>query len=296
MKSIRNSYHLYAFITITGWALAFVLTRYALVYIQDTSVGYLRNIIASFVLLGVIGYMRLKIFDRKDIFSFLLSGASGFFLFMITFNKGAQYVTAATSSVILATVPIFTALLASVFYKERLRWFQWLAIAIQFGGMMVLTKDQGGISANQGVYWLLLAALSLSVYNILQKHLTKKYSSIQVSIFSIIIGAIPFLFYTPSLIADLPNLTPLVWFSVIAMGVFSSAIAYISWAKAFSLAENTSQVSNYMFVTPLLATIIGIVLLGEIPDRNFLIGASIIFLGLILFNKGAQILKLQSAS
>lgn len=296
MKSIRNSYHLYAFITITGWALAFVLTRYALAYIQDTSVGYLRNTIASMTLLGVIWWMKLKIFDRKDILYFLLSGATGFFLFMITFNKGAQYATAATSSVILATVPIFTALLASVFYKERLRWFQWMAIAIQFGGMMILTQGKGGISAPQGVIWLLLAALSLSVYNIVQKQLTKKYTSIQVSIFSIIIGAIPFLFYTPKLIADLPNFTPMVWMSVIAMGVFSSAVAYVSWAKAFSLAENTSQVSNYMFVTPLLATIIGIVLLGEIPDRNFLTGASIIFFGLILFNKGAQILKLQTAS
>jgi drug/metabolite transporter (DMT)-like permease len=32
------------------------------------------------------------------------------------------------------------------------------------------------------------------------------------------------------------------------LGIFSSAIAYIAWTKAFSLAKQTSQVSNYMFL------------------------------------------------
>lgn len=291
MKFIKNSYHLYAVITIIGWALAFVLTRYSLAFIQDTSLGFFRNVIASLVLLFAIWWMRLKSFEKKDIFKFICSGASGFFLFMLTFNKGAQSVSAATSSVILATVPIFTALLASVFYQEKLRWFQWLSIGVQFLGMIVLTQDQGGISASQGVIWLLFAALCLSVYNILQKQLTKKYTSLQVSIYSILLGTIPFLFYTPTVLKDLPNFTPFVWIAVITMGVLSSAIAYVSWAKAFSLAENTSQVSNYMFVTPLLATVFGIFLIKEIPDKNFIYGASIIFFGLILFNKGALLFK-----
>lgn len=291
MKSIRNSYHFYAVITIVGWALAFVLTRLALAHIQDISLGYFRNVIASIVLIFVIAFMKLKVFDFKDLLKFIGSGACGFFLFMLTFNKGAQSVTAATSSVVLATVPIFTALLASVFYAEKLKWIQWGAIAIQFVGMIILTNGQGGLSVNTGVFWLLLAALSLSVYNIIQKQLTQKYTSLQVSVYSILLGTLPFLFYTPQIIVDLPNFTPIVWISVIIMGVFSSAIAYISWAKAFSLAEKTSQVSNYMFVTPLLATIFGIFLIQEIPDRNFIIGASVILLGLILFNKGNQLFR-----
>lgn len=291
MRSIKNSYHLYAGITIFGWGLAFVLTKYALTFIQDTTLGFLRNVIASLMLIGVIYWMRISRFEKKDLLLFVLSGLSGFFMFLLTFNKGAHHVTAATSSVVMATVPIFTALMASILYGEKLKWLQWLSILLQFFGMFVLTQGQGGLSANKGIIWLLMAALSLSTYNIFQRRLTKKYTSMQVSVYSILLGTIPFLIFTPSVMLDLPRFTPLVWTSVILMGILSSAIAYVSWAKAFSLAEKTSQVSNYMFVTPILATIFGMILLKEYPDIYFLIGAGIIFVGLIVFNKSELILR-----
>ena len=54
---------------------------------------------------------------------------------------------------------------------------------------------------------------------------------------------------------------------VLILGIFSSSIAYIAWAKAISIAEKTTYVSNYMFVTPFLTTILGFIIIGEIPDK-----------------------------
>ena len=72
---------------------------------------------------------------------------------------------------------------------------------------------------------------------------------------------------------------------VLILGVFSSAIAYIAWAKAISLAEKTTYVSNYMFVTPFLTTILGFIMINEIPDKATILGGIIILSGLFIFNK-----------
>ncbi len=289
MSRWRSSYHLYAMITIVGWGLAFVFTRLALQELHYTTVGLLRNGIASIALIIMLFFIKVQLFDKKDLKGFILSGTCGFFLFMLTFNKGAQTVTAATSSVIMATVPIITALIASIFYKEKLRWFQWGAIALQFWGIYLLAGGVKNLNANTGILWLLLASFCLSVYNIFQKQLTKKYTSLQVSVYSIFLGTVPFLYFLPASYPEIISMNLVTGLVILTMGVFSSAIAYVSWAKAFSLAENTSQVSNYMFVTPLLATVFGVFILNEIPDKNFLVSSIIILLGLLLFNKGSLI-------
>jgi drug/metabolite transporter (DMT)-like permease len=70
------------------------------------------------------------------------------------------------------------------------------------------------------------------------------------------------------------------------MGVFSSAIAYVSWSIAFAKANKASQVSNYMFVTPFLASVLGFLIASEVPNRQTLIGGTIILIGLLIFNFG----------
>ncbi|WP_207706694.1 DMT family transporter [Acetobacterium tundrae] len=59
---------------------------------------------------------------------------------------------------------------------------------------------------------------------------------------------------------------PMQWVYVLILGVFSSAIAYVAWTKALSVAEKTSQVSNNMFLTPFLTSVLGFLIAGEIPE------------------------------
>ena len=73
---------------------------------------------------------------------------------------------------------------------------------------------------------------------------------------------------------------------VALLGVFSSAVAYCSWGKALSLAENASSVSNYMFITPFLTTLLGLWLAGEPLEPSTLIGGLLIIAGLALFRFG----------
>ncbi len=122
---------------------------------------------------------------------------------MIVFNKGLSSVPAATASVVNATVPVITALIAGVVYHEKIQRFQWAAIGIELIGVVVLTVMSGGLSQSGGLVWLFLAALSLSTYNILQRKLTQKYSAMQASTYSIFFGTILLAIFSPAAFREL---------------------------------------------------------------------------------------------
>lgn len=282
---MKKNYHFYAIITIIFWAMAFVFTRLALQYFDVYTLSFLRYLSASLTLLIIICFMKINKPKKEDFITYLLSGCIGFFIYVILFTKGTGMVTSATGSIVIAMVPVFTAFLASFFYKEKLKTYQWFAIGIEFIGILVLTLMNGTFSINEGVLWLLVAALCLATYNLLQRKLTKKYSAIEASTYSIFIGTLFLCIFLPSAIEPTIHAPIEHIIYVLILGIFSSALAYIAWAKAISMAEKTTYVSNYMFVTPFLTTILGFVMMGEIPDKATVLGGIIILIGLFIFNK-----------
>lgn len=284
--NFKNSFHPYAAITIIFWSLAFVLTKLTLQYFSAFSLGFLRYLIASCVLLVVALFTKMGMPRRRDIPWFFAAGAFGFFFYMITLNQGQAQVTASTSSVVIATVPVVTALFSCLLYGEKLRVHQWIAIFIEFLGVVILTLMNGIFSVNNGLLWLFLAALSLSAYNLFQRKLTKTYTALQTSTYSIFFGTLLLTMFAPVSVRELPHAPAIQLIYLAILGVFSSAVAYVSWAKAFSKAPQTSLVSNYMFITPFLTSLLGFLIAHEIPDLATVIGGGIILSGVLLFNFG----------
>lgn len=287
----KDSFHPYAMVTILFWSLAYVLTRLTLQYFSAFSLGFLRYLVASGALAVIAVTTKMQLPCRKDIPWFLTAGAIGFFFYMIAFNQGQATVTAATGSVVIATVPVITALLARFVYREKLMKFQWMAIVVEFVGVVVLTLMNGTFSVNPGLLWLFLAALALSIYNLLQRKLTRQYTALQASTYSILFGTCLLAIFAPAAAKEIAQAPGIQYFYLAVLGIGSSAIAYVCWAKAFSKARKTSQVSNYMFITPFLTSILGFLLAGEVPDTATLIGGSIILLGVLLFNFGGLLCK-----
>lgn len=287
----KNSFHPYAMVTILFWSLAFVLTRLTLQYFSAFSLGFLRYLIASCTLIVTAIFTKMKLPDKRDIPLFLIAGGIGFFFYMIAFNQGQASVTAATGSVVIATVPVITALFARFIYREKLMAYQWAAIVVEFVGVVVLTLMNSTFSVNKGLVWLLLAALAMTAYNLLQRKLTLKYTALQTSAYNIIAGTCLLAIFAPTSFREISHAPAIQFFYLAVLGIFSSAIAYVAWAKAFSKAKKTSQVSNYMFVTPFLTSILGFVLAGESPDQATLIGGGIILIGVLIFNFGGTLCK-----
>lgn len=289
MKNWKESFHPYAMITIVFWSLAYVLTRIALQYFSVFSLGFLRYFIASFTLFFIAVMTKTALPKRSDLKWFAAAGMVGFFLYMIFFNKGCETVTSSTSSILIATVPVMTSLLARVSMCEILSGYQWAAIVLEFTGVILLTLMDGIVMVNKGVLWLILAAVSLSIYNLLQRKLAKSYSALQTSAFSIFSGTILLSIFSPLALKEVQDAPAFIMASVLILGVFSSAVAYAAWSQALAKAEKISSVSNYMFITPFLASLLGFLLAGEKPDSSTIAGGSVILCGMMIFYFGEEL-------
>lgn len=285
----RNLTRAYAFGTILLWASAFIFTKMALQYYTAMAVGVLRYFVAAIFFIVIAVHKRIGLPDLKDVPRFFLSGAIGFTIYMILFNQGCTTLTSATSSIIIATAPVITAILARVILHEKVKVIGWIAFAIEFVGILVLTLWEGILSINQGIFWITGAALCISGYNLLQRKYTKRYSALQTTAYSIFAGSILFVFYWPKALSQLMAAPLNQWLIIIYMGVFPSAIAYLFWSKGLSIAHKTSDVTNFMFLTPLIATLMGVLMIREIPTSGTFAGGGIIIIGLFLFQKSNRV-------
>lgn len=288
MDTVLNKYWLYAAVTILCWGVGNVLTRVALWDFSPFSVGFLRYLIASAILLALVAAKRLKPPKRSLLPMFIFSGFCGFSFYMIAYNIGYMTVTAATGGVISATIPLMTALLARFFLGERLTLPQWAAIVLQFCGILYIALSGGTMAINMGVVWILISAVSLSIYNLLQRRLSQSCPQLQCSIYSIFWGTVMLTPFSGRAVSELKIAGAGSILSVAFLGVFSSAVGFLCWTKAFSLADKASQVSNFMFFTPLVSAVVEIALLGDIPDHSVVLGGAVILIGALIFNLAAK--------
>ncbi|MDR0503802.1 MAG: DMT family transporter [Treponema sp.] len=288
---LKDNPHIFAVFTILLWSSGFVFTRLALRYFTPLSLGFLRYAFASVPLIIFAFFFKLKMPRKGDIIWFVLAGFFGFFAYMVTFNIGSLSATASTCSLVIATSPVITTLLAGIIYREKLKVIQYIAIIIEFAGVGVLTLLNGIFSVNSGLIWLILASVSLSIYNLIQRKLIKTYSAIQAVIFSIWLGSLLLMIFIPGSVTEIKTAPAAQIFYLIILGVFASAIAFIFWTHALSKAANVSTVTNYMFITPFSVTLLGFFLVNETPDTATITGGIIIIAGMFLYNFHDKIFK-----
>ena len=281
---LKNNYHPYAITTIICWSFGYVFTRYALRYVSALPLGFLRYFFAS-IALGIVALAyKIKPPEGRDLALVALAGICGFFLYMITFNQGNATISASQSSVIIATAPAITAVIARFAFGEHLDKRQVSAIILQFAGVMVVMDTFSGFVPSKGSLMLLGAACMISTYNALQRDLTKRHNSLDMTIYSIFFGEAALCVFAPMALRELPGIGLRALGAIVFLGVFSSSLAYASWAKALSIAQKAASVTNYMFLTPVVTSVLGFLLLGEAPPRLTLIGGSIVIVGMLLFN------------
>ena len=280
-----KNYHIFAFITVTLWASSFAFTKISLEVFTVPVLSMYRFIFAGLFMLVFAIVKKIGLPDKKDIPVFILSAAIGFSVYQLVFNKGIDMLTSATACIVIAITPVITAIFARVLFKEKIRVGGWVAIGICFFGILVLMLWDGVLSINAGIFWMLIAAIFLAGYNLLQRKLTKRYTALQATSYSIIIGAVMLLVFMPfGGVEQAADAEMRHWLATAYLGILPSAIAYLLWSKALSMAEKTSEVSNFMFIQPAIAMLLGFLIVFEVPTMGMYVGAAIIIFGLFLFS------------
>ena len=274
-----------AFIAIFFWATAFVLTKVVLKEVDVTTLGVLRYFFASIIVIFILIKQKISLPKLKDIPAFVFAGFSGYAGYIVFFNMATLLSSPSTLSVINALAPAITAIVAYFIFNEKIKIIGWISMGISFCGILILTLWNETLTVNKGVIYMLIGCVLLSLYNISQRYLTKKYSSFDVSMYSMLIGGILLVVYSPSSVRNIFSISFNSLILIIYMSVFPSIISYFFWTKAFEIAKHTTEVTSFMFVTPVLATLMGIIILGDIPKLSTLIGGVVIILGMIIFNK-----------
>lgn len=284
LTKLKNSSHTYAIITSILWSLAYVLTRFCTQYLVPFRTGFLRLCVASAVMIIIIFIKKIPFPKGKDLAYFIASGAFGFSLYMLFFNKGASMVSTATGNVILAAATILTAVGARFLFHEKLSVLQWISICIAFSGVIVLACIGGAFTVNRGILWLFLAVLSLSTYNLLQRYLGRTHNSLSITAWSILFGTVFLSPLAPASFKSVTTAPPQVWLCLLILGSCCSGIAYLCWSKAFSLAKKASSVSNYACLNPFISAIFGYLFIGDTVEPSAIFGGGIIMIGLLMYN------------
>ena len=130
-----------------------------------------------------------------------------------------------------ASAPVFVALLASIFFHERLRAWAWLGILISFVGVAIISiKPANGVQLSVYALIVLLAAIAISSYTIGQKPFLKRYSPLQFVTYSIWCGTFFLLFFAPELVRQMQTATLGATLAVVYMGIFPGVIGYAGWS------------------------------------------------------------------
>lgn len=275
----------YAFISVFFWATAFVFTKMLLKTVDVRTLAVTRYSFATIILIGLAIKRKMKFPAIKDLPIFFITGLCGFSAYVLIFNYSSTLINPATASVITSLTPAVTAIAAYIFLKEKISLFGWVGLLISFIGILILTLWNGVLLINKGVLYMLFDTVLFATYNIAQRKLNKKYNYFDIVTCNIISGGIQLILISPNSLGNILNISLGNILLILYLAIFPSILAYVFWTKAFSLCKNTTEVTAFMFISPIITAILGFIFIGDIPHISTFIGGAIIILGMVIFNK-----------
>lgn len=278
------------------WGASFVATKLAVQEISPVTVVWMRFAIGVGILgLATLWRGQFSWPKPKELAYFALLGFLG-----ITFHQWLQSTAlvtaqATTTAWIVATIPIFMAVLGWLVLSENVVWHQGIGIAVAvLGVMLVVTKGDlasmlHGHFGTRGELLVMLSAPNWAIFSILSRRGLSRHPASRMMLFVMGFG---WLFTSVLLIfsggfREMSKLSLNGWVGVSFLGVFCSGLAYICWYDALNKLPAT-QVGAFIYMEPFVTVVVAALVLGEPMLGVSLLGGVAILCGVWLVNQSVN--------
>lgn len=209
------------------------------------------------------------------------------------FSYAALHLGAGFSSILNATVPFFTGILAFLMFRQRLLSAQIIGLVLGFSGVVVLVLDPQSATPALGNLLAIAAGLVASAsYGLaanLTSHRLRGVSGLAVTGGSLFFGS---LYLAPLAVWKQPETVPTgwIWLSVIGLGVVCTGLAYILFYRLIDRIGSYRAVT-VTFLVPLFSILWGSLFLGEQVTAFMLFGCLLVLLGVAMTTGTLQTLR-----
>ncbi len=276
-------------VLVTLWGSAFPMIKVGLGGLSAPHLTLARHLVASACFLPFLWLRGHRLLPaRRDLPPLFVLGLLGFTIYHLALNVGELRVSAGASSLIIATAPAITAVLAYLLLSERMPPAAWVGSAVAFlGVVLIVVGDNAALGFNPYALFVLLAALATSLFAVLQRRMFSRYRAVEVTAFATWAGTVPMLLFVPGFAADVAGAGHDALLATVYIGVFPSAIAYSMFAFGLSRAPVT-LVTAYLYLVPVISLFFSWLVLGEIPSLLMLAGGAVAIAGIVLVNLAKQ--------
>lgn len=278
--------YLKAILSMLFWSFTFVWFKIAYVSYRPYEVTFLRLLLAVVLLFGVMFISRqTEKIERKDYLRLMLVAFCEPFMYFIGEANGMQFVSSTLGSLVISTIPLFSALGAWLILKEKLSGYLILGLVISTSGVALMSLGSSDLSATlKGVLFLLIAVFAGVFYGITVRDLTLRYRAITIVSWQCLFGMIYFL---PLFLAydgghffsmrhDALGLA-----TIAAMSIFASVGAFLLYTGVI---RDLGVIKSNVFTNliPVFTVILAFFILGDKLSATAAGGLALTLIGLVL--------------
>jgi O-acetylserine/cysteine efflux transporter len=252
------------------WGLMFVIQRLALEVAPPLWVAAGRAAVGAVLLAGFA--RTLRGLSRRGIGIAVVLGLTNQFAFLGLQVAGLRTVEAGPAAALIYLQPVLVVLASGPFLGERLTPRRLAGALLGFAGVAVVGLHQSAAASAGGVLLLLAAAVSWTAGAIVT-------SATDEPIVALVVGqhfvGAPLLMAVAAFAEPFPALSTKLVLCVGFAGVCGSAFAWMLWSLLMQRGE-AGIVSTWLFAVPMLAAVLGVVLLGEPISVALAVGIALV--------------------
>ncbi|MBP9742413.1 MAG: DMT family transporter [Burkholderiales bacterium] len=277
--------------TILFWATTFICIKIDLNDLHGVSytpgaLALLRTTVAFFTIFifFIIGRGRF-IWDIKILIRTAILGIVGFGIYNLALNYGELYAPANMFAFIVGQTPIFSAVLAIIFYREHLTKVNVLGIIIGFIGLLIILLNSGipNINLNFSLSIACIVMICGAIYSVFQKNILTKVTPIELVTYALFFGTFVLLPFSQELCREIKFIPAHITLIAVYSGIFPGAIAYLLWSYVLTQISITKGMS-FFYLFPFISCLLGYIFIHEVISFVQFLGAIIALGGALIFN------------